>query len=235
MIADGLLPAGRHPGWPADLGPLEAKAGHVALRPLRRSDGARWQQIRIRDEAAISPWDATSSVPWAQRHNRNQWHAHRALLMAAARRGEVLPFVITLDGVFVGQLTIGGVQRGALRSAWVGYWVDSTVQSGGVATAALALAVGHALGPVGLHRIEATIAPENHPSQAVVAHLGFRQEGYLERYLDINGAWRDHLLFAMTREEVPGGTPELLARWRNGQSIPPDGQPDGWRKRGTAG
>jgi ribosomal-protein-alanine N-acetyltransferase len=127
----------------------------------------------------------------------------------------VLPFVITLGGRFVGQVTIGGIQRGALRSGWVGYWVDSTVQNGGVATGALALAVGHALGPVGLHRIEATIAPENRASQAVVTHVGFRQEGYLQRYLDINGAWRDHLLFAMTREELPGGTSELMARWRS--------------------
>src|SRR6195952_538651 len=213
VIADGWPSASRHPGWPAKLGPVQVRAGAVELRPLRRSDGELWQSIRIRNEAMISPWDATSSLSWAERHSKAQWQAHRSLLAAAARRGEVLPFVITLGGRFVGQMTIGGVQRGALRSGWVGYWVDSTVQSGGVATGALALAVGHALGPVGLHRIEATIAPENQASRAVVAHVGFRQEGYLQRYLAIDGAWRDHLLFAMTREENPGGTQELLARW----------------------
>ncbi len=237
MTADGWPPTGRHPGWPARLGPVKVRAGAVALRPLRRSDGDQWQAIRIRDEALISPWDATSGLSWSERHNRAQWHSHRSLLLAAARRGEVLPFVITLGGRFVGQVTIGGVQRGALRSGWVGYWVDSTVQSGGVATGALALAVGHALGPVGLHRIEATIAPDNLASRAVVAHVGFRQEGYLERYLDINGAWRDHLLFAMTREELPGGTPELIARWQSprgaGPTIPPTAPPDGRRGRWT--
>jgi ribosomal-protein-alanine N-acetyltransferase len=196
------------------LGPVAVRAGAVGLRPLRRSDGDRWQQIRLRNEAAISPWDATSSLTWAQRHTPAQWRSHRSLLIAAARRGEVLPFAITLAGQFVGQVTIGGVQRGALRSAWVGYWVDAEVASGGIATAAVALAVGHALGPAGLHRIEATIAPENVASQAVVAHVGFRQEGYLQRYLDISGAWRDHLLFAVTREEIPGGAKDLLARWQ---------------------
>ena len=215
MTADLGAPAGRHPGWPATLGPVHVRAGSVELRPLRRSDGERWQRIRIRNEAEISPWDATSALTWVERHSRSQWNSHRSLLIAAARRGEVLPFAITLAGRFVGQATIGGIQRGALRSAWVGYWVDSAVRSGGVATAAVAMAVGHALGPVGLHRIEATIAPENSPSQAVVAHVGFRQEGYLQRYLDISGAWRDHLLFAVTREEVPGGTADLLARWRS--------------------
>jgi [ribosomal protein S5]-alanine N-acetyltransferase len=228
VIGDGWPPVGRHPGWPAKLGPVQVRAGSVQLRPLRRSDGDLWQAIRTRDEASIAPWDATSGLSWADRHNRTQWHAHRSLLRAAARRGEVLPFAITLAGHFVGQVTIGGVQRGALRSGWVGYWVDATVQSGGVATGALALAVGHALGPVGLHRIEATIAPENLASRAVVAHVGFRQEGYLQRYLDINGGWRDHLLFAMTREELPGGTAELLARWhspRPSTSVSPPDEP----------
>ncbi len=215
-FADGWLAGGRRPGWPATLGPLRVRAGSVELRPLRRSDGDRWQSIRLRDEAAISPWDATSSLTWAERHDGRAWHTHRSLLAAAARRGEVLPFAITVGGRFVGQVTVGGIQRGALRSAWIGYWVDSVVQGGGIATGAVALAVGHALGPTGLHRIEATIAPENRASQAVVAHVGFRQEGYLQRYLDINGAWRDHLLFAMTKEEVPGGTADLVAHWTSG-------------------
>jgi len=214
VITQGWLDSGQHPGWPARLGPVSVRAGQVALRPLHRSDAALWQQIRIRDEAWISPWDATSTLSWVDRHDRAQWKSHRGLLFHAATRGEVLPFAITVAGVFVGQLTIGGVARGALRSGWVGYWVDSTKHGGGVATAALALAVGHALGPVGLHRIEVTIAPENAASTAVVGHLGFRQEGYLRRYLDISGAWRDHLLFAMTKEELPGGTAELLARWQ---------------------
>ncbi len=222
-MADGWAPGGRHPGWPTRLGPVSLRAGAVELRPLRRSDGDSWQRIRIRDEAGIAPWDATSGLSWAARHDRAQWHSHRSLLISAARRGEVLPFVITLGGEFVGQITVGGIQRGALRSAWVGYWVDSTRQGSGVATAALALAVGHALGPVGLHRVEATIAPENLSSQRVVAHLGFRQEGLLRRYLDINGAWRDHLLFALTKEEVPGGTAELLLRWS--PRLGPDGFP----------
>ncbi len=213
MTVDGWLPGARHPGWPAQLGPVRVQGGAVELRPLSRSDGERWRGIRTRDEASIAPWDATSSLTWEQRHTKAQWHSHRSLLTAAARRGEVLPFAVAVDGQFVGQVTVGGIQRGALRSAWAGYWVDSTRQGGGIATAALALAVGHAFGPVGLHRIEATIAPTNVASRAVVAHLGFRQEGYLQRYLDINGAWRDHLLFAMTKEELPDGTGQLLAQW----------------------
>ena len=47
-----------------------------------------------------------------------------------------------------------------------------------------------------LHRIEATVRPENAPSRAVLAKAGFREEGLLKRYLEVDGAWRDHLLVA---------------------------------------
>ena len=154
------------------------------------------------------------TLTWAQRHSSAMWHSHRTLLRSGARRGEVVPFAITVEGRFAGQVTLGGIQRGALRSGWVGYWVDSRFHGNGVATAAVALIVAHGFGPVGLHRIEATIAPENLASRAVVAHLGFRQEGHLVRYLDIDGAWRDHLLYALTVEEVPRGLPQLLQRGR---------------------
>lgn len=195
----------RHPGWPATLGPLPSGAGEVSLRPLRRRDGAAWRELRIRDRGLIERWDATSPATWPERHSGAAWRTHYALMRRAARRGGCLPFAVTVDGAFVGQVTIGGITRGALSSAWVGYWVASTVSGQGVATAAVALAVAHALGPAGLHRTEATIDPENSASQAVVRHLGMRAEGLLRRYLDIDGAWRDHILYALTVEEMPGG------------------------------
>ena len=113
----------------------------------------------------------------------------------------MLPFVIEVDGEFCGQMTIGNVMHGALRSAWIGYWVASRRTGRGVATAALALGLDHAFGPVGLHRVEATVRPENAASRAVLAKVGFREEGLLKRYLDVDGAWRDHLLVGITVEE----------------------------------
>ncbi len=124
----------------------------------------------------------------------------------------MLPYSIELDGEFCGQLTIGNVTHGALRSAWIGYWVAKERNGGGVATAALALGLDHGLGPVGLHRIEATVRPENAPSRAVLAKARFREEGLLKRYLEVDGGWRDHLLVAITIEELAGSATSALVR-----------------------
>lgn len=123
-------------------------------------------------------------------------------LRGEARRGRMLPYVIDLDGRFCGQLTIGNVTHGALRSAWIGYWVSREVTGRGVATGALALGLDHCFSRVLLHRVEATVRPENGASRRVLAKVGFREEGLLKRYLDVDGAWRDHLLVAMTVEEI---------------------------------
>jgi len=90
--------------------------------------------------------------------------------------------------------------------------VAKAVTGGGVATAALALGVDHGLGPVMLHRIEATVRPENAASRAVLAKVGFREEGLLRRYLEVDGAWRDHLLVAITVEELEGSATSRLVR-----------------------
>ena len=66
-----------------------------------------------------------------------------------------------------------------------------------------------------LHRIEIAIRPENSNSLRVVEKLGLREVGYAPKFLHIDGAWRDHRIYAVTREECPGG---LLGRLSSHES-----------------
>jgi ribosomal-protein-alanine N-acetyltransferase len=56
---------------------------------------------------------------------------------------------------------------------------------------------------LGLHRIEAACLPDNEASKNLLVKAGFRQEGLARRYLQINGEWQDHVLFALLADEVP--------------------------------
>jgi len=190
----------RHPGWPVRL-----QHGRVGMRPPRLRDAPAWSALRVRNESWLSPWEPTSAEPWQVRHSVSSWPSALGSLRRLARAGVLLPFMITYDDELVGQLTVSNIVRGALRSAQIGYWVDRDHAGRGIVTTAVALATDHCFGPVGLHRVEVDIRPENDPSRRVVAKLGFREEGYLVRYLDIDGAWRDHVTYALTAEDVPGG------------------------------
>lgn len=116
-----------------------------------------------------------------------------------------MPFVTTYDGRLVGQVTVTGITWGSARWAQLGYWVDRQVAGLGVTPTAVALVADHCFGVVGLHRLEIAVRPENVASLRVAEKLGFRPEGRAPAYLHIDGAWRDHLLFALTAEEVGGG------------------------------
>lgn len=202
------------PGWPATL--LHERVG---VRPLRLRDATAWSELRIRNEGWLGPWEgyppATAAPSWVERHSSSAFAAMLRVLRHEAKAGRTLPFAVTYDGDLAGQVTVSNVVRGAFQSASVGYWVDGRLAGRGVTPTALALVVDHCFGRAGLHRIEANVRPENAASLRVVEKLGFRLEGSHPRYLFIDGAWRDHLGFAVTAEEVPEG---LLARWRAQQN-----------------
>jgi ribosomal-protein-alanine N-acetyltransferase len=182
-------------------------------------DAVQWSRTRIADRELLKQWEPTAELDWNARHAVSAWAAVYSGGRAEARRGRMLPYAIEVDGQFRGQLTIGNVTRGALRSAWIGYWVHSAVTGGGVATAALALGVDHCFSQVMLHRVEATVRPENAASRRVLAKVGFREEGLLQRYLDVDNAWRDHLLVAMTVEDVAGSVTASLVRAGRGNWV----------------
>jgi [ribosomal protein S5]-alanine N-acetyltransferase len=192
-----------HPGWPARL-----SAGPVELRPPRLRDGRAWSEARLRNEQWLAPWEPTSHLSWADRHIMSAWPSVLSALRKAGRAGTMLPFIITYGGRLVGQMNVSNIVHGALRSCTVGYWVDSAVAGRGIAPTALALVIDHCLTNVGLHRVEIDIRPENKASLRVVEKLGIRREAYYERFLNIDGAWRDHIAFAITAEER-GGYPVL--------------------------
>ena len=183
----------------------------MQLHPLRRRDAAEWSRIRRANESWLSPWEPSHGLPWEARHTPAAYRTMRRAVTRRARQGTSLPFAVRVDGRLAGQVTLDNIVRGAVRSGYLGYWIDREVAGRGVASLAVALVCDHAFGPVGLHRVEADIRPENLPSRRLVERLGFQQEGLLRRYLDIDGDWRDHLAYALLAEDLPGG---VLAHWR---------------------
>jgi [ribosomal protein S5]-alanine N-acetyltransferase len=188
---------------------VELRAGRVGLRSLSVRDGRAWTEVRARNADWLRRWEAT--VPPGDSSAPRTFRALVRDLRRQARERRALPFAVTVDGVFVGQLTVTNIVGGSARWAQVGYWIDRKYAGQNVIPTAVALVVDHCLFELGLHRIEVAIRPENTASLRVVEKLGFTEIGYAPRYLHIDGDWRDHRLFALTVEECEGG---LLRRFR---------------------
>jgi ribosomal-protein-alanine N-acetyltransferase len=195
------------PGWRD----IRLTEGALTLRTLRMADRRQWQEVRERNLSWLSRWEATRPPGVAQ--PPVSFRAMVRDLRRQARDGRTLPLVLEVEGAFAGQVTVSNIVGGSAMFASVGYWIDQRYAGRGLMPLAVALTVDHCWFTRGLHRIEIAIRPENAASLRVVEKLGFREIGYAPRFLHIDGDWRDHRLFALTVEEVPGGlVKRLLSR-----------------------
>ena len=200
------------------------ESGRVRLRPISAKDRDVWRHTRQANASWLGRWDATA--PSRSHPQPRSFAAMVRQMRSEARAGRQLPFVVEYDGRFVGQVTVSNIVRGSAQFASIGYWVDQAYAGRGIIPLAVAMAIDHCFGPVGLHLIEVAIRPENTSSLRVVEKLGIHEVGFAPRFLHIDGAWRDHRIFAITREEVPLGlvrrleTPGLDADSHKG--VPPD-------------
>jgi ribosomal-protein-alanine N-acetyltransferase len=194
--------------------PVRLSHGLVELRALRYRDARTWLELRERNADWLREWEPTTPPPGGRASLSFRQMVRR--YAAGARAGEALPWAVMYDGTLAGQLSVSNVVWGSARMATAGYWIDQRLAGKGITPTALALAVDHCFFSAGIHRIEVNIRPENHASLRVVRKLGFREEGVRERFLHINGEWRDHLSFALTADDVPNG---LLRRWTESRHL----------------
>ncbi|HEU5144651.1 MAG TPA: GNAT family protein [Dermatophilaceae bacterium] len=190
--------------WPVELRDDSALPA-VVLRPLRVDDEEDWHQVRRENESFVRPWEPTMP-PGTELRAPVSFRQFVREFDNEALAGRTLPWVIEVAGEIVGQVHIFGIVRGGEQSAAAGYWLAEAWTRRGIASRALALAIDYCLGPAGLHRVEVNIRVDNAASLGVVRKLGLRDEGIRERYLHIDGQWRDHRSFAVTKEEVEGTT-----------------------------
>ncbi|MBX3197734.1 MAG: GNAT family N-acetyltransferase [Labilithrix sp.] len=178
-------------------------APRLVMRAPRTGDVAELRRLLRHNHAHLHPWnpaprpgeDPTSitEVSNTVLRQRREWKGGRSFVFMLALRSEPTRLI--------GKIALTGIMRGAMHGAYLGYWVDVDHQSDGLCTEGIGAVLDFAFGPARLHRIQAAIMPHNPRSLRVIEKLGFRREGYAERYLQIAGKWEDHILFARTREE----------------------------------
>lgn len=165
----------------------------VTIRPVQPGDSARLIAANLAARALHAPWVAPAITE--ERFAAGLADPRRVSLLAKD------------GGMLVGVINLSEIVRGSFLSAYLGYYGYPEGTGQGRMTAAVRLAIAHAFGPLGLHRVEANIQPENARSLALVRRLGFRREGYSPGYLFIEGAWRDHERWALLNPPASAGPP----------------------------
>ncbi|QIM19233.1 GNAT family N-acetyltransferase [Leucobacter coleopterorum] len=187
-------------------------AGRVEVRLVRMSDSEPLRQLLADNRQWLQKWEATHPSGRGVVPGSVVLRPTIRSLRRQLKAGTGVPFVVRYDSQVVGQLSVSEVSGGALQSAQIGYWVSEHVAGLGITPVSVALVIDYLFGVLGLHRVEICIRPENTASLRVVEKLGMRYEGRRSGYIHIDGAWRDHECFALTRGEAPGGLMARLTR-----------------------
>lgn len=177
----------------------------LTLRQPLLSDYRAWSGLRARSADFLVPWEPS----WAGDHlsrkgftNRVSW-AQRAL-----SAGTAVPLFLLRreDDVLLGAITLDNIRRGPAQSGTLGYWIGAPHARQGYMREAITALVHHAFERLDISRIEAACLPENTASRGVLEKCGFKYEGVAQSYLQINGRWRTHVLYAALRADRRGRT-----------------------------
>ena len=107
----------------------------------------------------------------------------------------------------VGTCNYTNIVRGPFQACQLGYQIARSHEGRGLMSEALRAANAHMFEDRRLHRIMANYRPENDRSARLLERLGFVREGLARDYLFIDGAWRDHVLTALSN---PGFDPRWI-------------------------
>ncbi len=173
----------------------------VTLRAPRPGDFAAWRALRRESRDFLKPFEPR----WTEADlSQSVYSARLRRGREEARAGTDYTFFIFLrDGereVLVGGLTLSNIRRRAAQYVNLGYWMGRAFAGQGVMTEAVGVVIPFVFETLGLHRIHAAFLPANAASRRVLEKNGFKEEGYAEHYLQIDGKWCDHVLFGLTRE-----------------------------------
>lgn len=169
-------------------------------------DYGEWSRLRAESRHFLRPWEPTwprdDLTRMAYRRRIRRYHRE-----TRADEGYAFFVFAAGSGELVGGLTLAHVKRGVTQSCTLGYWTGERFSGQGYMGDAVRTVIPWCFTVLGLHRIEAATLPHNDRSMRLLKSAGFVEEGYARRFLCIDGAWRDHVLFGLVNGETPDPFP----------------------------
>jgi ribosomal-protein-alanine N-acetyltransferase len=177
----------------------------MTLRLPQHPDWRAWSALREASATHLTPWEPV----WAHDHLSRRAFTNRVYwAQRAETQGTALPLLLIrrADQQLLGAITLDNIRRGPVQAGTLGYWIGAPFARQGYMREAIQAVVHFAFAQMDLSRIEAACLPENAASRGVLEKSGFKYEGVAQSYLQINGRWRNHVLYANLRMDRRGRT-----------------------------
>ena len=173
----------------------------VFLRPPKRRDALRWQNLRLSSKKFLVPWEPKWDSSSTSRRAYMRYLKNSNYLANMDRAYSFLIFRKD-DKNLLGGINIGNIRRGVAQSASIGYWIGKQYTRQGYMKEALDTLIPSLFIDLRLNRIEAATLEENIASRNLLMKIGFKKEGKLRKYLKINDKWQDHILYSLIENDL---------------------------------
>lgn len=192
--------------WSSPAPLITLRGPRVLLRLPVMTDYDAWYTLRHASRDFLRPFEPR----WTEADLGRRVFATRVRrAREEAEEGSDYSFFIFLHGgrseVLVGGVTLSNVRRRAAQFVNLGYWMGQPFAGQGLMSEAVGLSLPFVFDTLDLHRIHAAFLPTNTASRRVLEKNGFTEEGFADKYLQINGRWEDHVLFGLTKERYEIG------------------------------
>ncbi|MDX1922789.1 MAG: GNAT family protein [Alphaproteobacteria bacterium] len=171
---------------------------NIILRMPDVGDWEEWTKLRHLSTSFLIPWeplwpkDAVTQSFYMRQWRRfvRRWVQDREYAFLIFRREPD-----NMEGGLLGGITVTDIKRSVYQVGTLGYWMGAPFAGKGVMREAISLILPFAFEQLGLQRLEATVMPENERSLRLLRGLNFREIGLSKTNMQIEGAWRDQILF----------------------------------------
>ena len=179
---------------------IHLRGRSVSLRLPQMRDYAAWYQLRRASHDFLKPFEPR----WTEADlGRRVFSMRVRRARQEAEEGTDFTFFIFLNDeneTLVGGITLSNIRRRAAQFVSLGYWMGQNHAGRGMMSEAVGTTLAFTFETLDLHRVHAAFLPHNIASRRVLEKNGFVEEGFAERYLQIDGRWEDHVLMGLTRE-----------------------------------
>lgn len=175
---------------------LKCETERLILEVLPSSYAKQVLEFYQENKDHIDPWEA-------QRDRMFYTEQYQKTLMEAEynemTRSHMVRYYLYLKSdskKVIGSVCASGIRYGAFESCSIGYKMHHSYCNQGYCQEAVERLVQILFQEYRLHRLEAMVHPDNHPSIAVLEATGFQKEGISRHGAKLQGQWQDMCRYA---------------------------------------
>lgn len=184
---------------------IRIETERLTLRTPIHSDYRGWSALRVASRDYLTQWEPA----WADDHLTRKAFTNRVYwAQRSVNGGTAMPLFLIRrsDDTLIGAITLDNIRRGPAQAGTLGYWTGKPFARMGYMREAIDAVVHQSFNRLDLSRIEAACLPTNTASRGLLEKSGFKYEGVAQSYLQIDGRWRTHVLYASLRNDRRGRT-----------------------------